>query len=54
MIFPDIKANLKQKEIKELVAVSYKTSKLNKVQCKKSMYFLLTFDWYTIQLGIVL
>ena len=49
MICPNVKAKLKQKEIKELVAVS---SKLE-IQCKKSMYFLLNFGWYTIQLDIV-
>ena len=43
MIFCAIKANLKQKEIKELVAVSYNflkevTSKLDK-QCRKGSFF---------------
>ena len=47
MIYPDVKANLKQKEIKELVTVSYKfieevPSKLG-IQCKKGVYFLLNF-----------
>ena len=47
----DIKANVQKKEIKELMAVSYKflqevPSKLE-IHCKKGMYISFNFDWYS-------
>ena len=53
----DVKANIKQQEINDLVAVSYNflyevSSKLEK-QCKKENYFTLDFGWYSIHLDVV-
>ena len=52
----DVKANIKQQEINDLVAVSYNflyevPSKLEK-QCKKENYFTLDFGWYSIHLEV--
>ena len=54
----DIKANVQQKEIKELVTVSYKflkelPSRLE-IHCKKGMYISFNFGWYSTLLNIVL
>ena len=43
MISADVKVNVKQEEIKELV----------EIQCRKGMNFSLKFGWYSIQLAIV-
>ena len=56
MISADAKSNIKQQEIKDLVAASYKLlqevpSKLH-IQCKKGVYFSFDFGWYSIQLYI--
>ena len=56
MISADVKSNIKQQEIKDLVAASYKLlqevpSKLQ-IQCKKGVYFSFDFGWYSIQLYI--
>ena len=55
MISADVKADVKQ-EIKELVAIFYNflegPSKLE-IQCRKSVYFLFNFIWYSIHFGIV-
>ena len=53
----DVKANIKQQEINDLVAVSYNflyevPSKLEK-QCKKENCFTLDFGWYSIHLDVV-
>ena len=45
----DVKANIKQQETKDLVAVS---SKL-KIQCKKGVHFSFVFGWYSIHFDIV-
>ena len=57
MISADVKANIKQQEIKDLVAVSEKfllevPSKLE-MQCKNGVYFSFDFVWYSIHLDIV-
>ena len=53
----DLKADVKQQEIKELVAVSCNflqevPSKLD-IQCKTGMHFSFNFAWYSIKLDIV-
>ena len=56
MIPADLKAYVKQKEIKELVTVSYKflyeVLLEHELQCKQGVYFF-NFGWYSIQLDIV-
>ena len=57
MISADGKANVKQQEINDLAAVSYKflqevPSKLE-IQCKKGIYFSFDLGWYSIHLDIV-
>ena len=58
----DVKANIKQQEIKDLVALSYKffyLSSLKKkkekleIQCKNRVYFSFDPGWYTIHLDTV-
>ena len=56
MIPADVKATVKQQEIKEQVAASFKflsevPSKLE-IQCKKGMYFSFNFGWYSIRLDL--
>ena len=57
MISADVKANIKQQEIKDLVNISYKFSKevLSKLemQCKKGVHFSFVFAWYSMHLDIV-
>ena len=50
----DVKADVKQQEIKELVAVSCNVF-FFEIQCKIHVYFSLNFAfaWYSIQLDIV-
>ena len=49
----NVKANIKEQVIKDLVAVSYKFLKLE-MQCKKGMHFLFVwFYMYSIHLDIV-
>ena len=57
MISADVKSNIKQKDIKDAVAASYKLlqevpSKLQ-IQCKKGIYFSFDFGWYSINLDFV-
>ena len=56
MISDDVKADVKQQELEELVAVSCNfcdTSKLE-IKWKTRGYFSFFFAWYSIQLEIVL
>ena len=57
MISADVKANLKQQEIKEIEAASYKflwegPTKLE-MQCKKGMCFSFNFGLHSIQLDVI-
>ena len=57
MISADVKANIKQQELKDLVGVSYEfllevPSKLE-MQCHNGMCFSFDFGWYSIHLDIV-
>ena len=49
MISVDVKVNIKQQEIKDLVVLSSKP----KIQCKKGVHFSFGFGWYSIHLDIV-
>ena len=54
MISANVKSNIKQQEIKDLVAAFYiflqeVPSKLQ-IQCKKGVYFATDFGWYSIHL----
>ena len=55
IISADVKPDVKQQEIKELVVVFsnflYVPSKLE-IQCKTWMYFSFNFTWYSIQFYI--
>ena len=60
MISADVKANVKQQEIKPLIAdilntFLYKVGLPSKreLQCKKGLDFSFNFGWYSIQLDIV-
>ena len=57
MISADVKANIKQQDVKVLVAVSYKflyevPSNLE-LQCKKDVYFSFDISWNSIHLDTV-
>ena len=57
MISADVKANIKQQELKDLVGVSYKfllevPSKLE-MRWHNGVCFSLAFGWYSIHLDIV-
>ena len=57
MIFANVKVNVKQLQIKELVAVSYKflwkvPSKLE-IECENDMDFSFNFGWYSILLNLL-
>ena len=54
MISANVKSNINQEEIKDLVAASYKfleevPSNLQ-IQCEKGVYFSIDFGWYSIHL----
>ena len=58
MISANEKADVKQQEMKELVAVSFNfikevPSKLEILCCKTCMYFTFNFGWSSIQFDIV-
>ena len=56
MISADVKPNIKQQEIKDLVAASYKLLEEvpSKLQInKKGVYFSFDFGWYSIHLDFV-
>ena len=46
MISSDVKSNIKQQEIKYIVAVP-------SIQCKKGVYFSIDFGWYSVHLDFV-
>ena len=53
----DVKANIKQQEIKDLVAYLTNVYELPvklEIQYKKRVYFLFDFTWHSIHLDIVL
>ena len=53
---PDVKANMKKQEIKDLVAYLTNFYELHvklEIQYKKRMYFSFDFTWYSIHLDIV-
>ena len=54
MISADVKADAKQQEIKELVAIScnFKVRSKLEWQCKTGMYFSFNFAWYTTNLTL--
>ena len=52
----DVKANIKQQKIKDLVTYLtnfYKKYLQNISKCKKRLYFSFDFGWYSIHLDIV-
>ena len=54
MICADVKSNIRQQEIKDVVAASYKllqeVPSKHQIQCKKGVYFSFDFSSYSIQL----
>ena len=54
MISADVKSNIKQQEIKDLVSASCKflseVPSKRQIQCKKDTYFSFDFGWYSIHL----
>ena len=54
MISSNVKANVKQQQTKDLAVVPFffffkKVPSKLEIQCKKGVYFLFDFGWYSIQ-----